>query len=100
MFREFNATKRHPFNLGQRIMPRETLIDEGEVRIHQVPGRRVLIEQLAEEKTRFEQGGFREKVVQVIVGIQFRVRGIDREFTQVQPVIEKCVHEAFGPRVV
>ena len=78
----------------------EAFVQEGKVGVDHIPRRQVFLQQLGEEQPRLGERGLDQRFVEIVIGIECIGRRGGVVFPQLEPVIEKCVDETAGLRVV
>jgi hypothetical protein len=64
------------FEGGQAVVLGKAFVEEREVRIDEVAGGEVVLDEVLEEEPGFAEGRFGEKVVEVVIRVELGIRGI------------------------
>ena len=81
-----------PLNAGDVVMLGKPTIDECEVRIDEIAGREIGLNQLVEKELRLRKHGLTEQFVEF--GIELDIGGCSFDLTQQQPLIEEIIDES------
>lgn len=81
------------FQGAQFVVIGEALVEEGEVGVDEIADGEIVVDEMLEEHPGLEEGRFGEEIVQIVVGVEFGVGGIEVDLAEVEPVVEKGVGE-------
>src|SRR5579871_1531572 len=100
IFRQRDLAHSDSVDAGDAVMFRESLIEEGEVGIDDGARRKVPVEHLVYEQSRFFDGGELEWIVEFVIVVKRSGGGAIVDLAEVEPVVGERIDEPAGPWVI
>jgi hypothetical protein len=97
--RERDAAEGDAFDVGEAVVDGEAFVEVGEIGVDEVAGGEIGAEHFLEVEVGLGDGGFDERIVEVVVVVERGGGGGVLDFPEVEPVIEEGLAEAGGARI-